>query len=128
MANFNVKTNTSQSYTLVDPSDYTHKITGKISESVTRQGTSKVDNFRHEYKVSQRYEAKGYPKCDKACGIARDEVISLSFVVSAGQDSAYYQAKAARLKEAAAVLTSAATSMNALATGALVSKDQAVVA
>lgn len=128
MANFNVKTNTSQSFTLVDPADYTHKINGKVTESATRNANSRVDNFRHEYKVAQRQEVVGYPKCDKACGISREEVITVSFVVSAGQNSAYYAAKANRLKEMAAILTQAANSMNALATGGMVSTTQAVVA
>lgn len=128
MANFNVKTNTSQSFTLVDPADYTHKVSGKVTESATRSANSRVDNFRHEYKVTQRLEVAGYPKCDKACGIAREEVVTTSFVVSAGQNSAYYVAKANRLKEMAAILTQAANSMNALATGGMVSTTQAVVA
>lgn len=128
MANFTVRNRTSQKVVLVNAQRYTHALTFTQNQSVSRYADKKVDNFRFSVTDSDRFAIAAYPSCDKECGTVRDESVTASFIIAAGQKPEYYTRKAAMLKEVASVLTQAASDVNQLALGAGLNDTVAVLA
>lgn len=127
MAKFKVQTNDNQKFVLVDPADYTHKITFSNTPSTSRHGNLAVDNFRHKGSVSRRFLVGTSAGDANEVKQVRDESVAFSYVVAAGQSPAYYAAKASSLTEAAHLLISAAANIATVKLGSSLPTDIDVV-
>lgn len=128
MAKFVVQSHNNQKAVLVDPSNYKHTLLIDTKPTTSRHGQSTVDNFRQSITVRNAYGVKSGASClEKACSIAREESITASFVVAAGQDAAYYVAKQASLTEMINILTTAKNAIQKLAVGGEIGVDFDVV-
>lgn len=129
MSKFVVQSHNNQKAVLVDPSNYKHTLLIETKPTTSRHGQSTVDNFRQSITVRNAYGVKGGASCLEAtCSVAREESITASFVVAAGQSAAYYAAKQASLTEIINVLTAAKTAISNLAVGGEIGVDFDVVA
>lgn len=128
MSKFVVQSHNNQKAVLVDPSNYKHTLLIETKPTTSRHGQSTVDNFRQSITVRNAYGVKGGASCLEAtCSVAREESVTASFVVAAGQSAAYYAAKQASLTEMINVLTAAKTAISNLAVGGEIGVDFDVV-